>query len=150
MDKKELKKKIVAACLEIQHTTAQRATAEMEEAYHNATEYGTPEDWFDTYKADMLNKRNIFSKQLQKIQEDIRIVERIDTTIIHEKAVFGSVIITDNQKLFIAVGIGKIIVNKEEYYSISPSVPLFQAMKGLKAGDTFEFRGSKQKIIDIF
>ncbi len=150
MDKKDVKKKILDACLQMQLKQAETIKTEMAEAYQNAKEYGTPEDWLDTYKMDMLNKRDAYSVQLQKIQEEIKILEDIDPAKIFNEVAYGSVVITNTQKLIVAVGLGKIIIDDETYYAISPSVPIFVAIKGLKAGDTFEFRGVNNKILDVF
>jgi len=150
MDKKEVKKKVLEACLQMQHKQAETLKAEMSEAYQNAKDYGTPEDWLDTYKTDMLNKRDAYGLQLQKILEDIKTLEHIDPAKIFNEVAYGSVVITNTQKLVVAVGLGKIIVDDEPYHAISPSVPLFVAIKGLKTGDTFEFRGIKNKILDVF
>jgi hypothetical protein len=149
MDKKELKKKIIGACIQMHYKQAETLQAEMDEAYENAKEYGTPEDWLDTYKADMLNKRDAYGVQLQKIIEELKTLERIDPSKINDEVAFGSVVFTQTQKLIIAIGIGKITIDNEVYYAISPSVPLFGVMKGHKAGDTYEFNGVKNKILDV-
>ena len=130
--------------------TAETLKTEINESYQNAAEYGTPEDWLDTYKIDMLNKGDIFALQLQKIFEEIKTLERINSSKILDNVAFGSVVFTNTQKFFISIGIGKIIVDNEVYFAISSSVPLFHAIQGLKAGDTFEFRETKDKILDVF
>jgi hypothetical protein len=150
MDKKELKKRLVDYCLDYQRKVANNAMNEMNEAYQNASEYGSPEDFFDTYKSDMLNKRDAFGQQFQKALEEIKNLERINPNVLLDIICFGAVVITDTQNLFIAAGIGKIQIEKQDFFAISPSVPIFQAIKGLKKNDTFEFRGSKSKIIDVF
>jgi len=63
---------------------------------------------------------------------------------------FGSAVITDKQKLFISIGLGKFDYDGDTWYAISPRVPLYEAMKGKKAGDTFEFNGQKSTIKDVF
>jgi hypothetical protein len=150
MDKKDLKKRLVDYCLAFQKKVAENAMTEMNEAYQNASDYGAPEDWFDTYKTDMLNKRDAFGQQFQKALEEIKNIERINPNVLFDVVGFGSVVITDNQKLFICMGIGKIQIEDEEFYAISPSVPIFQTIKGLKSGDDFNFRGKLGKIIDVF
>ena len=150
MDKKELKKRLVDYCLDYQRKVAENAMTEMNEAYQNADEYGSPEDWFDTYKTDMLNKRDAFGQQFQKALEEIKNIERINPNVLLDTICFGSVVITDTQKLFMAAGIGKIEIGKDVFFAISPSVLIFQTIKGLKKNDTFEFRGNKGKIIDVF
>ncbi|HNW89779.1 MAG TPA: hypothetical protein PKN48_08945 [Bacteroidales bacterium] len=150
MDKKEIKKKLLDTCMQLHQKSAERIMAEMAEAYQNAEEYGTPEDWLDTYKMDMLNKRDAFGVQLQKIRDEIKILERIDPTKMMDKVSFGSVVITKNQKLFISVGLGKIVLETDTYFAISQSVPLFHAIKELKAGDTFSFLGADNKILEVY
>lgn len=150
MEKRELKKQLVDYCLEYQKKAADNAMIEMNEAYQNASEYGAPEDWFDTYKTDMLNKRDAFGQQFQKALEEIKNIERINPNVLFEEIGFGSVVITNTQKLFICMGIGKIQIEDEIFYAISPSVPIFQTIKGLKAGDTYDFRGIKGSIIEVF
>jgi hypothetical protein len=63
---------------------------------------------------------------------------------------FGSVVITDKQRIFIAAGIGKIVLENETYYAISTQVPVYKAMKGLKVGESFTINNNKFTIKDIF
>ena len=150
MDKKDLKKQLIDYCIDFQKKVADNAMTEMNEAYQNASEYGSPEDWFDTYKTDMLNKRDAYGQQFQKALEEIQNIEKINPNILIDSVGFGSVVITNDQKLFICMGIGKIQIKDEVFYAISPSVPIFQTIKGLKAGDEYDFRGQKGKIVDVF
>ncbi len=150
MNRKEIKKKLVDLCMQIHQQTIERLTEEMNEAYQNAAEYGNPEDWLDTYKMDMLSKRDACSLKLQKVMDEMKILERINSEKTMDKATFGSVVITETQKLFIAVGLGKVVVDNETYFVISQSVPLFHAMKDHKAGEVFTFRDSGEKILEVF
>ncbi|MEI6123316.1 MAG: hypothetical protein WCQ95_06775 [Bacteroidota bacterium] len=149
MDTKELKKKLVDACMVLQKKIADNAMAEIKDAYENANDYGNPEDWFDTYKMDLLNKSDIYSQQLRIALEEIKNLERINTSKSNTIVELGAIVVTNSQKLFIAIGIGKVIIDGELYYAISPSVPLFMAMKGKKAGDNYEFRGKEGTINEV-
>lgn len=150
MDKLALKKRLRDECMNKHKQTADAYIAAMSEAQQSANEYGNPEDWFDTYKADLLNKRDMLSQQLQKILDEIKILEKIDVNRELSAVGFGSVVLTKDQKMFISVGIGKIQIGKTTYYAISPSVPIFSAIRDKKKGDVFEFRGNKTKILDVF
>ena len=150
MDRKELKNTILNVCLQTHKRSAETLLAEMTEAYQNAHDYGTPEDWFDTYKMDMLNKRDAYAIQLQKTLEEIKTLEKIDSSKIYDKVTFGAVVITNSQKFFVSLGLGKIKVENDTFYAISPSVPIYHAMQGMKAGDTFQFRDAVIKILDVF
>jgi hypothetical protein len=71
-------------------------------------------------------------------------------TRIYLQVRFGAIVITETQKIFIAAGLGKIVVDNEEYFVISAMVPFYSAIDGKKAGDTYEFRGKKEKILEVF
>jgi hypothetical protein len=61
----------------------------------------------------------------------------------------GALVELHSQKLYILVGIGKVEVDNETYYVVSPVVPLVLAMKDMKKGDSFSFRGTAMQIIEI-
>ena len=150
MDKLNIKKALLDECLKRHRKNADVYIASMQEAQQSANEYGNPEDWFDTYKADLLNKRDMLSQQLTKVMDEIKVLERIDLSRENSSVSFGSIVSTKDQKMFISVGIGKIQLGKDVYYAISPSVPIFASMRDLKKGDSFDFRGKKIKILDLF
>jgi transcription elongation GreA/GreB family factor len=97
-----------------------------------------------------MGKRDMFAKQLQQSLEQLKLLDRIDPSKLADKIDFGSAVITEDQKLFISIGIGKFEVDNQTWFAISPMVPIFQSMRGLKKGDTFVFREKKIKILDVF
>ena len=150
MDKLKLKKALLEECLARHKANADSYISAMAEAQQSANEYGNPEDWFDTYKSDLLNKRDMLSQQLSKVLDEIKVLKRIDLSKEITKVSFGSVVLTQDQKMFISIGLGKIILNKDIYFAISPSVPIYASMRDCKKGDFFDFRGKKIKILDVF
>ena len=150
MDKLLLKRRIIEECIIHQQKIADSSHSEMTEADESAKEYGNPEDWTDTFKSDMLNKRDVYMVQHRKAIEEISKLKLIDINRKMEIVAYGSVVFTESQKLFISTGIGKLTVDNDDYFVISPSVPLFQVMRNLKKGSIFEFRGKKDKIKEVF
>ncbi len=150
MDNKKFKKQIYDKCIEIHLKKIKHLESEMEEAQKSANEYGRQSDVFDSHKMQLIAKRDMYAQQLKKEMEMLETLHKIDLTINHETATFGSVIITDMQKVFISISLGKISIENDTYYAISLQVPFFLALKGLKKGDVFDFRGRKMKILDIF
>jgi len=146
----ELKAGLIGECIKKHQLMADTYAASMDEAQQSANEYGNPEDWFDTYKSDLLNKRDMLSQKLSKILEEIKILQQINLSKESTIVEFGSVVITKDQKMIVGVGLGKVEYQGEVYYAISPSVPIYASMRDLKKGDTFEFRGKKTKILDVF
>jgi len=122
----------------------------MEEVADSAEEYGLPKDLYDSYRNQMMSKRDMFAQQILKINEQVDILRRVDMTRTYSQIRFGAVVITESQRLFVAAGIGKIKVEGEDFFVISAMVPFYSAIDGKKAGDTYEFRGKKEKILEVF
>jgi hypothetical protein len=58
-------------------------------------------------------------------------------------------VITDKQKIFVCIGLGKFSFEKEDYFVISAGVPFYKAMENLKKGDQFTFRDQLFTIKEI-
>ncbi|MGM0530990.1 MAG: hypothetical protein ACQER7_06530 [Bacteroidota bacterium] len=150
MDKLGLKKKIYNRCLEILEHNAETARQIMNEIQIDANEAEQEHDVFDGSRSELLRERDIYAGQLQKAVDDIHILKKVSFDGLEEKVEFGAVVITNKQKMFIALGLGKVEVNGDTYYVISKDVPIYKAMEGLKKGDTFEFNNMKFEIQDVF
>jgi transcription elongation GreA/GreB family factor len=150
VDKLAYKKKLLDKCLE-EHVKLEEHNKEiMNEAQETANESEQTQDLYDSYRTQLLQKRDMFAKQLQKIIEERIVLERIDVTELHDKVKFGSVVVTDKQKMFISIGMGKIQFDNEEFIIISPMVPIFKAMEGKKKGDKFRCNQNEFTILDVF
>jgi hypothetical protein len=150
MDRLKLKQKILDACFAQQTKVMDNLKVVMAEVADSAEEYGLPKDLYDSYRNQMMSKREMFAQQLLKINEQVDILRRVDMTRTFHQIRFGAVVITESQRLFVAAGIGKIVVDGEEYFVISAMVPFYNAIDGKRAGDTYEFRGKKEKILEVF
>jgi hypothetical protein len=124
--------------------------AAMDEADKMANEYEQSSDDADSHKMELIGNRDMYAKQLQAEMDLLETLNKVDITLDHKVVEFGSVVVTDMQKVFISIGIGKVLVDNDTYYAISLQVPFYQSMKGLKKGDTFDFRGKKVKILIVF
>ncbi len=145
----DLKKKLLEACF---HEVDQRAASlrrVMEEAQQSANEYGQPKDRYDSYRTQLLRKRDMFGQQLQKILEQRHILEKVNTEKRCPVVEFGALVDTGDQIVFVSVGLGRIEHDGKEYFVISPAVPFYIAMEGKSAGETFDFRGKSLRINQI-
>ena len=105
---------------------------------------------FDSSRSELLRERDIYAEQLQKAVDDIHILKKVSFDGLEDKVEFGAVVITNRQKMFIALGLGKVEVDDDTYFVISKDVPIYKAMEGLKKGDSFEFNNMKFEIEDVF
>lgn len=150
MDKRLLKKKIFDSCYNQQLEKITNIENAMSEAQTSANEDEQPKDMYDASRIMMLGKRDMYVQQLQFEMLQLETLHKIDLTVNHKTVEFGAVVVTEMQNVFISVGLGKFIVEGEPFYAISPKVPFFQAMRGMKKGDEFVFRGKKIRIKDVF
>ena len=95
MDRLKLKQKILDACFEQQTKVRENLKVVMEEVADSAEEYGLPKDLYDSYRNQMMSKRDMFAQQLLKINEQVDILRRIDMTRTYHQIRFGAVVITD-------------------------------------------------------
>jgi len=144
-----LKNKLREACMAEIDDRISSLKKVMEEAQQSANDYGQPKDRYDSYRTQLLRKRDMFGQQLSKIMEQRTLLERLNPDKTFSAVEFGALVITDKQKIFISVGIGRFDFEGEEYFVISPVVPFCKAMEGKQKGDAFEFRGQKYVIKDI-
>lgn len=144
------KKLIIELCKNILQDRANNAKSAMDELQQSANEYGIPRDKYDSFKAQTLQKKDMIAKQYQSALDELILLDKIDQEKKSEIAEFGSIVITNKQNLIISVSLGKIQFEKETYIAISPNVPIFKVMQGLKKGDNFTFNGIEFKIINVF
>ena len=150
MTNTEYKKQVVEACLAVLRETAANAKREMDDAQKQANDYGQPKDRYDSFRTKLMRMRDLFAKQYALANENIKRMEELDYTKLSEKVEYGSIVITDKQQLFVALGLGKIPVSNTVFYAISLNVPVYEVMKGCKKGDSFTFNGIRQEIKDVF
>jgi len=148
--KLSIKKELIDLCSALQIKRLEVVKTAMDEAQQSANDYGMPKDRYDSFRMQLLRKRDILGQQLQKTNMEFIALQKINLTKEQTKVAFGAVVITNTQKLFISISIGKIELGKNIYYAISPNVPIYNCIEGLKIGQEFTFQGVKNQIVDLF
>ncbi len=87
--------------------------------------------------------------QLNESIELKKEVEKIDFTNSAGSAQLGSLVITDKGNFFISVPIGKLNINQQTYFAVSPSSPIGMKVRNLKKNDSFDMNGLVYKILEI-
>lgn len=149
-EKIKIKKKVVEAFIALQTETISNFKAAMDEAQQAANDYGPPKDRYDSFRTQLLRKRDMLAQQVQKAYDDLHLLHKIDLNEIKNTIEFGSVVITNHSKLLIAAGIGKTKIGDEEYFAISIAVPIYNALKNCKKGESIIFNNKEYKILDLF
>jgi len=150
MQKIEFKKNIIDKCIDTVKKSIELSEQEMREAQENANEYGGPKDRYDPYRDQQMSKKEMYANQLAKSVGELRALEKIDPEEVFTSAEFGSVVITNEQKLFISVAVGKLEVGDEVFFAISINSPIGQELNGKKVGDKFTVNKKEFTIQEIY
>ena len=145
-----IKQKLVGLCKDTQMKMVESAKAAKNEAQHALNDYGPNKDRYDSFRDQLIGRRDMFANQYQKALSDLNVLQQINCQELKDKVEFGAIVISDISKFIVAISSGKIEHNGDVYYAISPAVPLYKVMQGLKAGDSFEFNGKLQTIKELF
>ncbi len=149
-DALEIRTKLIDLCRQSQTKTVESSKTAMNEAQLALGEYGPNKDRYDSFRDQLISRRDLFAGQYQKALAELNVLDKIEVKETRYTVEFGAIVVSDICKLFIAISAGKLELEGQLYHAISPAVPLYKAMEGLKKGEGFEFNGNKQTIKDLF
>lgn len=143
------KTELVDFCIQLLKNREIELQLEVEENMKISNDYGAPKDRYDGFKNQQLRKVEMLSAQRQLIQADILVYLQINLQQPSETVKLGTLFSANNQVLFVATSMGKIEFKGKSIFLISPKVPYYEAMKGLKKGQKGVFRGSEIEIENL-
>jgi transcription elongation GreA/GreB family factor len=144
-----LKKILLDKCVAQQTRVVEQLKREIDEAQRQSNEYGQPKDRYDAYKTKLMRQVELFSGQLEKANNVLSALHKIPLDKSLDCVEFGALVNTNRQKLFVAASIGKIEIDGDIWFAISPHVPIFKALRGKKEGDSVKFNDMNITIISI-
>lgn len=144
-----LKERLVEKCIAEQTEVVDTLQNEINDTQQQSNDYGQPKDRYDAYKTKLMRQIELFSKQLVQANMVLTTLRKIPLDKVNEQVEFGALVTTNRQKLFVSAGLGKIELDGEIYYAISPNVPVFNALKGKKKGDSVHFNGMEFIILSV-
>jgi hypothetical protein len=150
MDRMMLKEKLLTYCVEHQEAAIKQLQEAIDDAQKQANDYGAPKDRYDSFRTKMMRQRDMFAQQQAKANTVLNTLLKIPLDRRFDKVEFGAVVITNKQKLFVSAGIGKIEIEGDLFYAVSPVVPIYKALEGKVVGDEVVFNGMKITLKEIF
>jgi transcription elongation GreA/GreB family factor len=146
----ETKKRLLQESIHVLNSQIQAAKDAMDEAQRSANEHqGAMEDKFESFRENCHIQRDMYARQLDELISTMAVLRRINATKLNNDVSLGAVIHTNLQNYFIGVSLGELKVNEESFFAISAMSPIFKAMAGKVAGDTFTFRDKEYKILQL-
>lgn len=152
MQSNPLKQNLLAYCHEYVDHRIATATQAMVDAQRSANEEekSSAGDKYETGRAMMQIERDKSAQQLNEAQKLKQILDQIDVERIPDAAGLGSVVLTRNLSIFIAIGIGKAVLNGKEHLIVAPQSPLGKNLINKKVGGEFVLANATERITQIF
>ena len=146
-----IKKQLYDKCMELLNIQLEKYRNEIKMVKDALESDGAQSEEADTGKSEMLNEIEKYAKYLESTENLKAQLKQVDISQSSETVGSGSLVETENNFFFIAVALGKIdIDDSKNYYSISTEAPIYNMLKGKKAGDSFSFNNLTYKIVNVF
>jgi len=120
------------------------------QAAANEEDKSSAGDKYETGRAMMHIEREKAAEQLDVSLKLKMALDQINADSAHEQISLGCVAITSAFKAFIGFGPGKIKIDSEEYFIVTPRSPLGKLLLGLRVGQQFTFNNSLHTVMKIF
>ncbi len=123
----------------------------MEAAKNSANEEGKSSagDKYETARAMGQLDREMNGRMYEQAHQERASLDKIDTDTVFTKVAFGALTETTMGIFFVSIGAGVIEFADKKIMVISPQSPIGQVMIGKAAGETFDFREKKHKILSV-
>ncbi len=147
----QLKFQLYTKCVEY----VEQRLSHIQSAIDAATESGNDEtkssagDKHETGRAMMQLEQEKNAKQLHETLELKKLLDRINPNQQSQTVVLGSLVITNKEKFYISIGAGKIVIDSEIYFAVSPTSPIAIKLIGLKINQEVNFNGSLYSIQQV-
>lgn len=138
-------------CLQLAQQQVDRlltVQAELKEALGSESK-STAGDKHETGRAMIQLEQERAGEQLRQAEQQLSAIQAIELEQKTAKVQLGSLVQTDKGLFYIAVGLGKVLIDDKTYFVVSPSAPVAQAMLGNRAGDEITFNGQMFTIVTI-
>jgi hypothetical protein len=143
----DFKNSVYAHCLQmldLQNERLQLAVERTRDALNSETK-NTAGDKHETGRAMIQLEQEKLAQQLEGLNKSRQLLKSLPVHITFDVIEAGALAKTSMGYFFIAVGIGKEIVEDEEVYVVAPTAPMAQAMLGKRKGESIKF--NKQTIL---
>jgi hypothetical protein len=111
---------------------------------------GSAGDKHETALSMMHLEQEKLNHKLKEILQQKAILDKIDSSVVHQKIALGSVVKTNGMILFISAALPKITIENQTIIAVSPQSPLGSKLMGNEIGFEFEIGVSKYTIEGIF
>ncbi|SDR81775.1 transcription elongation factor [Gramella sp. MAR_2010_147] len=145
------KEELYHKCLETVNKQINKYQNEMDQIKESMENNDAHTDYDeDDSKGQLLGDFEKYAGYLDNSRKMKEKISKIDRKHYTEEIDFGSVIETSENYYFISAALGQITLEEgSTVYAISTDAPIYQEMKGKKAGESFKFNDKEHKILNV-
>lgn len=139
----EFKQAVYAACTQAVQDRIDAASKAVKAAREATASEGksTAGDKHETGRAMAQLEQEKFLKQLSEANKLMAVLLRIDPGTTYNQASIGSLVETNNGWFFLAVAVGKVIVDGKTVFGLSTASPIGKLLHQKQPGDAVAFNG---------
>jgi hypothetical protein len=151
-DKISFKNNLKQFCRQVIEQRIVKAREMIQDAQEAANSEGKSSagDKYETGRAMGHLQKDMHARQLTEYIKELAGLHGIHTGILYEYACAGAFIETDAASFFIAVGLGKQVVEGRAIFFLSAQAPLAAILQNKKKGDGFIFNGLTLVITNLY
>lgn len=127
----------------------------IEKALKNAQEAANQEtkssagDKYETGRAMMHLEKEKLAGQMSEVLKMKKALDLINADKTYDKVELGALVATAQAQYYISASVGKIEVNGQTIFAISPAAPIGQQLLGKTVGDSIQFAGKAMEITHL-
>jgi len=146
-----IKPALHAACLaylQQRIDAAQSAMLAAQESANSETK-SSAGDKYETGRAMAHEERNRNAVQLREALNLKTELERINPETAYDTVRPGALVATSMGRFYLSISAGKLTVDGQEYFAVSPAAPVAAALSGKRVGEEAVFNGKKIRVEEI-
>ena len=146
----EIKQQLLKSCfqfVENKHKTISKSIASNKNDLFSETK-SSAGDKHETGRAMIQLEMEKAGQQLSEVSKMQEVLNRINVEKGSEVVCLGSLIITNKGNYFLAISIGKIVLDTNNYFVVSAQAPIGKQLLGKKVGEIIAF--NKAEVLVIF
>jgi transcription elongation GreA/GreB family factor len=147
----EIKKQLHLRCTEIinQRIAVAKQTMDDAQASANQEDKSSAGDKYETGRAMAQIARDQAAQQLDETLKLKQVLDQINFLASSTRVGLGSLVVTDKNHFYISVSIGKLRIEEQEYFVVSPNSPIGKLLLNKKVNDPIVFNQQQQTISAI-
>jgi hypothetical protein len=147
-----LKEKVIAECKRLLNDKRASLSGDLEsiaESMSNESK-SSMGDKHETARARMQSEFEQLETYRNDVNTLIQTLERINPLEVAESVFTGTIVETNNGTFFLAIPLGKIVVDGREIFVISPISPMGKVLMGLRAHDNITVNGLSYRVNSFY